>query len=75
VEDGGRGRKMKMSHNNSRNSSLVSIREAPLQKYDTDTHKDENAQTPILNLDTLKVIGRLVQAFKARIESESRIVK
>ena len=58
-----------------RNSSSVSIRKAPAQKYDTDTNKDENAQTPILNLDTLKVIGRLVQAFKARIESESRIVK
>jgi hypothetical protein len=37
--------------------------------------KDENAQTPILNLDALKVIGRLVRDFKARIESESRIIK
>lgn len=58
-----------------RNSSSISIRKAHPHKYDTDTNRDEKVQTPILNLDALKVIGRLVRTFKARIESESRIVK
>ena len=45
-----------------RNSASVSIRKAHLQKCDTDANRHENASTPILNLDALKVIGRLVRA-------------
>jgi hypothetical protein len=37
--------------------------------------KDEKVKNPILNVDNLKVIGRLVRGFKARVESESRLVK
>jgi len=37
--------------------------------------KDEKVKNPILSLNALKVIGRLVRAFKAKLESESRIVK
>ena len=66
---------MKMSSDNSRNSSLVSIREPHLKRCKPDMSKDEKIKNPILNIDTLKVIGRLVRNFKARIESESRIVK
>jgi hypothetical protein len=58
-----------------RNSSSISIRKAHPQKCDTDANRDEKASTPVLSLDALKVIGRLVRAFKARVESESRIVK
>jgi hypothetical protein len=66
---------MSRSRNTGRNSASVSIRKAHPQKCDTDANKHENASTPILNLDALKVIGRLVRAFKARTESEPRIVK
>jgi hypothetical protein len=66
---------MTTTRKSGRNSSSVSIREAHLKRCKPDMSKDENAQTPILNLDALKVIGRLVRDFKARIESESRIIK
>ena len=65
---------MKMSRN-SRNSALVSIREPHLKRYKPNMSKDEKVKNPILNVDNLKVIGKLVRAFKARIEPESRIVK
>lgn len=65
---------MKMSPNR-RNLTFVSIREGHSKRCKPDMRKDEKAQTPILNLGALKVIGRLVRAFKPRIESESRIVK
>ena len=66
---------MKMSRNTNRNSSLVSIREPHLKRCKPDMRKDEKGQTAILNLEALKVIGRLVRGFKARNESESRIAK
>jgi hypothetical protein len=57
------------------NSSFVSIRKPPAQNMLPDTNEDQKAQPPILKLEALKVLGRLVRAFKARIESESRIIK
>ena len=65
---------MKMSRN-SRNSASVSIRETHLKRCKPDMRKDEKVENPILIVDTLKVIGRLARAFKALIESESRILK
>ena len=64
-----------MTRKSGRNSSSVRIWKAHPQNVLPDADRDEKAQTPILNPDALKVIGRLVRAFKARIESESRIVK
>ena len=66
---------MQTSSNDSRNAALVSIREPHLKRCKPDMSKDEKVKNPILNVDALKVIGRLVRGFKARIESESRIVK
>ena len=60
---------------NGQNLTSVSIREAHPKRCKPDMSKDEKIKNPILNIDTLKVIGRLVRGFKARIESESRIVK
>jgi hypothetical protein len=65
---------MSRSRNGGKNSASSSW-EAHLQKCDTDANRDEKASTPVLSLDALKVVGRLVRAFKARVESESRIVK
>jgi hypothetical protein len=72
---GGGGRRrneMKMSSNNSRNSSLVSIREPHLKRCKPDMRKDEKGQTPILNLEALNVIGRLVRTIKERIDVSQR---
>jgi len=62
---------MKMSRN-SRNSAFVSIRELHPKRCKPDMSKDEKVKNPILNLDALKIIGRLVRDFQARVESESR---
>jgi hypothetical protein len=58
---------MKMSRNNSRNSSLVSIRKAPLQNVLSDANRDEKAQTPGLDIEALRTIGRIVRAIRTRI--------
>jgi len=58
---------MKMSRNDTRNSALVSIWEGPSQSCATDTNKDEKVPTPILNIEALKTISRIVRAIKARI--------
>jgi len=65
---------MKMSRNR-RNLTSVSIRKPSAQNMLSDTYRNEKAQAPVLYIEALKVIGRLVRGFKARIESESRIVK
>ena len=59
---------MKKSRGRCRNSSFVSIRKAPVQKYATDTNKDEKLQTPILGIEVLRTIGRIVRAVKVRID-------
>ena len=63
--------KLKKTHNISRNSSFVSIRKAPAQKHVTDANKSEKLQTPILNIQTLRTIGRVVRAIKDRIQQQS----
>src|SRR5262249_21746085 len=59
---------MKKSRGGCRNSFFVSIRKAPPQKYATDTNKDEKVQTPILDIEALRTIGRIVRAVKVRID-------
>ena len=63
--------KLKKTHNISRNSSFVSIRKAPAQSHVTNTNKDEKVQTPILNIEALKTISRIVRAIKTRIDAGS----
>lgn len=63
--------KMKTSRGRGRNSSFVSIRKAHGRKYATDTNKDEKAQKPVLDNETLKTISRIVRAIKRRLEPDS----
>ena len=67
---------MKKSRGRCRNSSFVSIRKAPVRKYGTNANEDEKTQTPILNVEALRTIGRIVRAIKSRIvpgtEAEKR---
>jgi hypothetical protein len=51
------------------NLSSVSIRKAHLQRCATDTNEHEKAQTPTLNIEALRNIGRIVRAIKARISA------
>src|SRR5262249_42619322 len=60
--------KMKKSRGGCRNSFFVSIRKAPLQKYATDTNRHEKVQTPILGIEALRTIGRIVRPVKVRID-------
>jgi hypothetical protein len=62
---------MKKSRGRCRNSAFVSIRKAPVQKYVTDTNKDEKLQTPILDIEALRTIGRIVWAIKELLEHDS----
>jgi hypothetical protein len=66
---------MSQNHEICRSSSSGSIRKAPAQKYATDTNRYEKEQTPIIDIEALKTIARLVRSIKAKIESESRILK
>ena len=66
---------MKTSRNAVENSSSVSIRKAPLQRCATDTSEYEKLPIPILEIEALRTIGRLVRTIRAKIESESRILK
>jgi len=59
-----------MSRNDTRNSALVSIWEGPSQSYGTNTNGNEKFQTPVLNIESLRAIGRIVRAIKDRIQRE-----
>lgn len=63
---------MKEVSNHGENLSSVSIRKAPARKYVTDTNQDEKVQQPILDIDALRAIGRIVRAIKERIEASQR---
>jgi hypothetical protein len=67
--------KMEQSRNTGGNSSSISIRKARSQKCATDTNEHEKLPIPILEIEALRTIGRLVQTIRAKIESESRILK
>src|SRR5215510_13908185 len=51
------------------NSSFVSIRKAPLQKYATDTNEDEKAQPGKLDIEGLRCIARIVRPINARLHA------
>jgi len=59
---------MKNSRGHCRNSSFVSIRKVPGQKYATDTNRDEKVQKPVLDIEALRTIGRIVRGIKTRID-------
>ena len=63
---------MSQGHEICRNSVFISIRKAAAQKCDTDTSKDEKVQQPILDIEALRTIGRIVRAIKERIEAGQR---
>jgi hypothetical protein len=42
--------------------------DAILQKYATDTNRDEKVQTPVLDIEALRTISRIVRAIKIRID-------
>jgi len=63
---------MKIDHESCRNLPFISIRKEPAQKYATDAHQDEKLQQPILDIDGLRTIGRIVMAIKRRIEAGQR---
>jgi hypothetical protein len=66
---------MHRSRNSVGNSSSISIRKARSQRCATDTNEYEKLPIPILEIEALRTIGRLVRTIRAKIESESRILK
>ena len=58
---------MTTSHTAGRNSVSVSIWEVHLQRCATDTNEHEKAQSPTLDIEALRNIGRIVRDIKARI--------
>jgi len=60
---------MTISNQDVRNSSTASIRKACSRKYATDTSQDEKVQQPILDVEALRTVGRIVRAIKERIEA------
>src|SRR5262245_56786070 len=61
--------KVSKNHENCRNSSLVGIRKPRSRKCATDANKDEKVQQPILDIEALRTVGRIVRAVKERIEA------
>jgi hypothetical protein len=59
-------KEMKKSRNAVGNSSSISIRNVCSQKCDTDTNEHENLPIPILEIEALRIIGRLVRTIKPR---------
>ena len=53
---------------NRRNLASVSIWEARSQRCATDTNEHEKAEAPILGIEALRNIGRIVRAIKTRID-------
>jgi len=55
-----------------RNSASVSIRKARSQNVLSDTYEDEKEQVPVLDVEALRAIGRIVREIKRRIDAETR---
>ena len=51
--------------------SFVSIRKAPAQNVLSDTNEYEKADSPVIAIEALRTINRIVRAIKVRIEQES----
>jgi hypothetical protein len=63
---------MKIGEKNCENLSSVSIRKAPAQNILSDTYEDEKEQVPVLNIEALRIIGRIVRGIKLRIHTKPR---
>ena len=63
---------MQRSSNDSRNSSLISIREPHLQNVLSNTNEYEKPQSPSLSIEALRTIGRIVRGIKARIDAANK---
>ena len=63
---------MRNDNENCRNLSFVGIRKAPAPTCATDTNQDEKVQQPVLDIEALRSIGRIVRAIKERIEAGQR---
>jgi len=55
-----------------RNSASVSIRKARSQNVLSDTYEDGKEQVPVLDVEALRAIGRIVREIKRRIDAETR---
>ena len=63
--------KVKKSHDSCKNSLSVSIRKAPAQNVLSDTNENEKEQSPVLRVDALRSIARVVRAINSRIRTEA----
>ena len=54
-----------------RNSASVSIRKARSQNVLSDTYEDGKEQVPVLDVEALRAIGRIVREIKRRIDAET----
>ena len=63
---------MTATHTAGTNASSVSIWEASLRRYATDTNEHENTQTPTLSIEVLRAIQDRVRCIKARINGADR---
>ncbi len=61
---------MPKKHIISSNSSFVSIREGSLKILLPSTDGQEKDETPVLDIDAVSTIARIVRTIKARIEAE-----
>ena len=59
---------MKSGEKNCEDLSSVSIRKGPAQNVLSDTNGDEKVQTPVLDIEALRVIGRKVRSIKTRVD-------
>ena len=60
---------MSKSRSISRNSSLVSIRYAPLSKGQPNANEREEAPTPVIDIAALRNIRRIVETLRNRIDA------
>jgi len=63
---------MSKLRNISTNSSFTSIRYAPLSKERSDANKREKGQIPVIDLEALRAIKRIVESIRERIDEAER---
>jgi hypothetical protein len=63
---------MSKSHKIGRNSSFVSIWKAPAGKVSPDANEHKKAPTPIIGIEALRTIHRIVLAIQERIAASER---
>ena len=63
---------MRKSHKIGRNSSFVSIWKAPAIKVSPDANEHKKAPTPVIGIEALRTIHRIVLAIRERIDAAER---